>query len=228
MDEITELADRLRAKQRRGEELGLEFEIEFGALTDDERDEFLALQDQRIAHGEERVEAIEAQNRALKALLRVQVRGLRACPSGRPSAAVTSASWRSSRRSARCPTRWRSASRTSAGPKVWPTPATPPSSYVFTTQSATFKRIIRGRGKRSAAAPATVANTPAISLQNQGTDRPKATVRPIEIRIPSTASRKGSRPRRSSSTVRSRLALDRAVAASNRIVAGCWSSGFGI
>jgi hypothetical protein len=38
MDEITKLADRLRAKQRRGEELGLEFEVEYGALTDEERD----------------------------------------------------------------------------------------------------------------------------------------------------------------------------------------------
>jgi hypothetical protein len=41
--------------------LGVEFEIEFGALTSEERDEFLALQDQRIAHGDERLEAIGAQ-----------------------------------------------------------------------------------------------------------------------------------------------------------------------
>ena len=52
-DEIAELADRLRAKLRRGEEPGLEFEIEFASLTDDERDEFLVLFDQRASHGEE-------------------------------------------------------------------------------------------------------------------------------------------------------------------------------
>ena len=48
-------------------------EIEFGALTDEERDDFLALMDERAAHAEERLEAIEVQNRALKALLRLQV-----------------------------------------------------------------------------------------------------------------------------------------------------------
>lgn len=53
-DEIAELADRLRAKLRRGEEPGLEFEIEFASLTDDEPDEFLALFDQRASHGEEK------------------------------------------------------------------------------------------------------------------------------------------------------------------------------
>jgi hypothetical protein len=50
MDEITELADRLRAKQRRGEELGLEFEIDFASLTDEERPAFIALMNERIAH----------------------------------------------------------------------------------------------------------------------------------------------------------------------------------
>lgn len=74
MDEITELADRLRVKQRRGEGWELEFEVEYGGLTDEQRDDFLTLHSERIAHGEERLEAIEAQNRALKALLRLQVR----------------------------------------------------------------------------------------------------------------------------------------------------------
>jgi galactokinase/mevalonate kinase-like predicted kinase len=72
-DEVAELADRLLAKQRRGEELGVEFEIEFGALTDEERDDFVALMDERAAHGKEKLEAIEATNGALKALLRLLV-----------------------------------------------------------------------------------------------------------------------------------------------------------
>jgi hypothetical protein len=44
-----------------------------GALTGDERDELMALLDGRIAHGEERLEALEENNRALKALLVLQV-----------------------------------------------------------------------------------------------------------------------------------------------------------
>jgi len=32
-DEVAELADRMRAKMRRGEDAGLEFEIEWHALT---------------------------------------------------------------------------------------------------------------------------------------------------------------------------------------------------
>jgi hypothetical protein len=67
-DEVAELADRLLAKQRRGEELGVEFEVEFGALTDDERDEFVALMDERAAHGEEKLEALVEDNRVLLAL----------------------------------------------------------------------------------------------------------------------------------------------------------------
>jgi hypothetical protein len=68
-DEIADLADRLRAKQRRGEDVEFEFEIEWGALTDDEREEFIALLNERIAHGEERLEAIEESNRILRLLL---------------------------------------------------------------------------------------------------------------------------------------------------------------
>ncbi len=68
-DEVTELADRLLAKQRRGEELGVEFEIEFGALTDEERDDFIALMDERAAHGEEKLEALGENVRVLRALL---------------------------------------------------------------------------------------------------------------------------------------------------------------
>jgi hypothetical protein len=62
-----------RAKQRRREEPGLEFEIDFASLTDDERDEFVALINERAAHREERLEAIQAQVGALKALLRLLI-----------------------------------------------------------------------------------------------------------------------------------------------------------
>ena len=68
-DVVTELADRLLAKQRRGEELGLEFEVEFGALTHEERDEFLALMDERAAHGEEKLEALRENVRILRAFV---------------------------------------------------------------------------------------------------------------------------------------------------------------
>jgi hypothetical protein len=74
MDEIRELADRMRGKMRRGEEPGLEFETDFHSFTRAEQHEYIALEQARIAHGEERLEAIEAQNRALKALLVLQVR----------------------------------------------------------------------------------------------------------------------------------------------------------
>jgi hypothetical protein len=56
-DEIADLADRLRAKQRRGEDPDFEFEIEFGALTADEQDAFVALLRQRTAHGQEGLKA---------------------------------------------------------------------------------------------------------------------------------------------------------------------------
>ena len=58
MDEIVDLADRIAAKQRRGEEWEFEFEIEFTALTEDERDQFLALTEQRTAHKQERLETL--------------------------------------------------------------------------------------------------------------------------------------------------------------------------
>jgi hypothetical protein len=68
-DEVTELADRVQAKQRRGEAWDLEFETEFGALTDEERSEFVALMKERAAHGKEKVEALEENNRILALLL---------------------------------------------------------------------------------------------------------------------------------------------------------------
>jgi hypothetical protein len=67
-DEVAELADRLRAKHRRGEEPGLQFRLDFASFTDDERDEFVALMDERAAHGKEKLEALDEDNRALLAL----------------------------------------------------------------------------------------------------------------------------------------------------------------
>jgi hypothetical protein len=67
-DDVAGLADRLLAKQRRGEEPGLEFEIDFASLTALEQDEFLALLDERTAHGEERLEALVENVRILQLL----------------------------------------------------------------------------------------------------------------------------------------------------------------
>lgn len=71
-DEIAELADRLVAKSRRDDPEAV-FEVEWGALTDDERREFPALMQQRLAHGQEQVEALGENVAALKALLCLQV-----------------------------------------------------------------------------------------------------------------------------------------------------------
>jgi hypothetical protein len=62
-DEIAELADRARELSE------FEFEIEFAALTEEERDAFFALFDERKAHGEERLEALQEDNRVLRLLL---------------------------------------------------------------------------------------------------------------------------------------------------------------
>jgi hypothetical protein len=74
MDEIADLADRMAAKHRRGEDPEFEFEIEWGALTGEERDELMALLNERIAHRKERLEGITETNRALKALFVLWVR----------------------------------------------------------------------------------------------------------------------------------------------------------
>jgi hypothetical protein len=71
-DEVTELADRVQARQRRGEGWDLEFETEFGALTDDERSEFVALMSERVAQGQEKREALDEENRILGLLLAYQ------------------------------------------------------------------------------------------------------------------------------------------------------------
>jgi hypothetical protein len=68
-DVVAELADRALAKHRRGEELGIEFELDFASLTDEERDDFLALMDERAAHKKEKVEGLQENIRILRALL---------------------------------------------------------------------------------------------------------------------------------------------------------------
>jgi hypothetical protein len=62
-DEVVDVADRMEAMTE------FEFEIERGALTGDERHELMALLNGWIAHGEERLEGITENVRALKALL---------------------------------------------------------------------------------------------------------------------------------------------------------------
>jgi hypothetical protein len=49
------------------------FEIEWGALTADERDELMAQVEQRKAHGGERMEALQENIRVLEARLVLQV-----------------------------------------------------------------------------------------------------------------------------------------------------------
>jgi hypothetical protein len=71
-DVVRELADRIKAKQARGEEWEFEFAIEFNALTRAEQSEFLALMEQRSAHGEEQSEAVNENVRILKLLFAYQ------------------------------------------------------------------------------------------------------------------------------------------------------------
>jgi hypothetical protein len=59
----------VQAKERRGEDFEFEFAIEFGAFTAAEQDDYVALMEERIAHGEERLEALQEDNRVLLALL---------------------------------------------------------------------------------------------------------------------------------------------------------------
>jgi hypothetical protein len=71
-DEVADLADRLRAKLRRGEDPSYELGIEFAALTAAEQERFIVLIEQRAAHGTEQLEAVEENVRAIKALLVLQ------------------------------------------------------------------------------------------------------------------------------------------------------------
>jgi hypothetical protein len=72
-DAVGELADRMLEKYRRGEEPDLEDRLAWDGLTDEERDRFMADQAQQIAHGKEKLEAIEEDNRILETLLRLDV-----------------------------------------------------------------------------------------------------------------------------------------------------------
>lgn len=72
-DAVAELADRMLEKYRRGEEPGFEDRLAWDGLTDEERDQFMADSYQQIAHGQERLEALEEDNRILKILLRLDV-----------------------------------------------------------------------------------------------------------------------------------------------------------
>jgi hypothetical protein len=69
MDEIADLADRAEARRRRGERWEFEFAIEFAALSTAEREEFMALMNERIARGREVLEAVAEDVRILKLLL---------------------------------------------------------------------------------------------------------------------------------------------------------------
>ena len=68
-DEIADLADRMAAKHRRGEDPEFEFEIEWGRSPTTSGTSIVALMDERIAHGEEKLEALDENNRVLLALL---------------------------------------------------------------------------------------------------------------------------------------------------------------
>ena len=67
MNEIADLADRSRTMSE------FEFAIEWWSLTPAEQDKFIALMCQRMAHGEEVLEAVQANVRVLKELLVLQV-----------------------------------------------------------------------------------------------------------------------------------------------------------
>jgi hypothetical protein len=73
MDDIAELADRMREKMRRGEEWEFEFETDFASFTGKEQDDFIAFEQQQIAHKKEELEALEEDSRILKILLRLDV-----------------------------------------------------------------------------------------------------------------------------------------------------------
>jgi hypothetical protein len=53
---------------QRGEAREFEFELAWASFTDEERDQFMALMNERIAHGEEKLEALREDIRVLLAL----------------------------------------------------------------------------------------------------------------------------------------------------------------
>ncbi len=68
-DEVAELADRIRERQRRGEDYEAEFGLDFASLTEEEQDDFLALMEQRTAHGREVLAGITENVRILELLI---------------------------------------------------------------------------------------------------------------------------------------------------------------
>jgi predicted Fe-S protein YdhL (DUF1289 family) len=72
-DAVAELAARMTEKYCQGEEPGFEDRLAWDGLTDEERDRFMADSDQQIAHGMEKLEALQEDNRILKILLRLDV-----------------------------------------------------------------------------------------------------------------------------------------------------------
>ena len=71
-DEIAELADRIEERRQRGEDYEAEFVVDFGSLTDEEQADFLALMEQRTAHGREVLAGIEENVRILELLICMQ------------------------------------------------------------------------------------------------------------------------------------------------------------
>jgi hypothetical protein len=67
-DEVRDLADRIAAKQRRGEEWRSEFSVEFWGFTAAEKWEYVALMEQRNAHRDEELEAIKESLRIARLL----------------------------------------------------------------------------------------------------------------------------------------------------------------
>ena len=68
-DAVAELAAGMTEKYRRGVEPGLEDRLAWDGLTDQERDQFMADSYQQIAHGKEKLEALDEDNRGLSLVL---------------------------------------------------------------------------------------------------------------------------------------------------------------
>lgn len=67
-DPVVELADRMRAKQLRGENTDLELEIDFHSFNATEQAEFIALMNGRKAHAQDKLEGLAENVRILLAL----------------------------------------------------------------------------------------------------------------------------------------------------------------
>jgi hypothetical protein len=98
-DEVRDLADRVAAKQARGEEWEFEADLELAGFTKAEQEEYTTFVDQRTAHASEKLEALTEDVRIVKLLFAYE------------QGAITPRASSSSGSAARCPTRWRSRSR---------------------------------------------------------------------------------------------------------------------